>query len=287
MEKVISSIRYFLRKCKSDNIDAFAAQSAYFIISSAIPFLLILVTILQYTLITQETLLHLVQITFPDYFSDLIEGIIDEIYSRSAGVLSLTVVLAIWTAAKGFQYMASGLNAVNDIKETRNWIILRLWSTVYTFLFEAALIFILILIIFGNKLGAYLSAHFSWTEGFFGQVFHLRYLIMVVVLVVFFTILYEFLPNHKKELKRRKILKQLPGALICALSWFGFSFGLSVYVNYFHGFSMYGSLTTIVLVMIWLYICMYIFLMCAEFNVIYSYTLIESIEEYIKRKKKH
>ena len=46
-----------------------------------------------------------------------------------------------------------------------------------------------------------------------------------------------------------------------------FSFGLSIYVDYFNGFSMYGSLTTIALIMLWLYFCMYIMMMAVEFNV--------------------
>ena len=72
-------------------------------------------------------------------------------------------------------------------------------------------------------------------------------------------------PNRKATLR-----SQVPGAVICALAWYVFSFGLSIYVQYFNGFSMYGSLTTIVLVMLWLYFCMYIMMACAEFNVIFE-----------------
>ena len=52
-----------------------------------------------------------------------------------------------------------------------------------------------------------------------------------------------------------------------ATAWYVFSFGLSIYVDYFNGFSMYGSLTTIALIMLWLYFCMYIMMMTVEFNV--------------------
>ena len=44
----------------------------------------------------------------------------------------------------------------------------------------------------------------------------------------------------------------------------------SVYVDYFNGFSMYGSLTTIALIMLWLYFCMYIMMMSAEVNVVFN-----------------
>ena len=55
-----------------------------------------------------------------------------------------------------------------------------------------------------------------------------------------------------------------------AVGWSLLSFGISVYVDYFHGFSMYGSLTTIILVMLWLYFGIYILLVCAEINDMYE-----------------
>ena len=63
---------------------------------------------------------------------------------------------------------------------------------------------------------------------------------------------------------------------MAAVGWALLSFGISIYVDYFNGFSMYGSLTTIILVMLWLYFGIYILLVCAEFNSIY--------EEYRVRK---
>lgn len=42
----------------------------------------------------------------------------------------------------------------------------------------------------------------------------------------------------------------------------------SIYVDVFKGFSsMYGSLTTIVVIMLWMYFCMYITLLGGELNV--------------------
>ena len=46
-----------------------------------------------------------------------------------------------------------------------------------------------------------------------------------------------------------------------------FSLGFSLYLDYFDGMSnMYGSLTTLILVMLWMYFCMYIVLIGAEIN---------------------
>ena len=64
-------------------------------------------------------------------------------------------------------------------------------------------------------------------------------------------------------------MKQLPGAVFAAIGWMVVSWVFSVYVDVFEGFStMYGSLTTIVLIMLWMYFCMYCILIGGEFNVL-------------------
>ena len=74
--------------------------------------------------------------------------------------------------------------------------------------------------------------------------------------------LYKVLPNRKATFK-----SQIPGALIIAVAWSIFSNGFSFYFEIFPGFSnMYGNLATIIMVMVWLYICMNRLLYGAEIN---------------------
>lgn len=71
--------------------------------------------------------------------------------------------------------------------------------------------------------------------------------------------------------------KQLPGALFTACAWQLISFVFSIYLDIFKGFSsMYGSLTTIILLMLWLYMCMYAILLGGEVNAL--------LERYFKGK---
>ena len=74
--------------------------------------------------------------------------------------------------------------------------------------------------------------------------------------------MYRFVPGHKQGFK-----KQIPGAIVATLGWYIISWIFSIYLDTFKGFSvMYGSLTTIVLAMMWVYFCMYIILIGAEVN---------------------
>ena len=61
----------------------------------------------------------------------------------------------------------------------------------------------------------------------------------------------------------------MPGAIFTAVGWITASFLISVYMDIFKGFTnMYGSLTTVVLIMLWFYFCMYILLIGGEINVL-------------------
>ena len=59
---------------------------------------------------------------------------------------------------------------------------------------------------------------------------------------------------------------QLPGAGLAAIGWSVTTFGFSVYIDEFNGFNTYGSLTTIIILMLWLYAGMYIILVGAYIN---------------------
>ena len=73
--------------------------------------------------------------------------------------------------------------------------------------------------------------------------------------------MYKFLPNRKATLK-----SQLPGAVISAVAWSVFSLIFSIYLEYFNVSNMYGSLTTLIMIMLWVYFCMFIVLLGAEIN---------------------
>ncbi len=284
MIKFIFSIYKFTQKCREDNIAAFAAQSAFFMMVSFIPFLLVISSILRYTPVTEDILVEMVQGILPSYLSPFLVSIIDEVYTRSIGIVSLTAVVAIWSSAKGIQYVSYGLNVVHGIPETRNWLVLRIWATIYTFGFVLALVALLVLIIFGNQIQDLVVEMFPILTPLMDMVIHIRYMVVLPVLSLFFVLFYRLLPNGRKKEEKLTIRNQLPGAILCAGAVVALSFGISVYVDYFHGFSMYGNLTTLVLVMLWLYSCMYIFLICAECNVFFAAPIRTWFQKKSKRK---
>ena len=269
---MIARGKAFFDKCKEDNISAFAAQSAFFIVLSLIPFLMLFTSFVQYTPVTESMVMTLIHRVMPSYIAPFLIGIIHEIYNNSVGLVSAAAVMAVWSAAKGIQYLTNGLNSVYDIEETRNWIVLRFRAILYTLMLVVAIVVSLTLMVFGNSLQYLIVQYLPIVAHITQGILSMRSLILLAVLMLFFCTMFKMLPNRKAAFR-----SQLPGSIMGAVGWSLLSFGLSVYVDYFNGFSMYGSLTTIILVMLWLYFGIYILLVCAEVNNIY--------EEYWARKQ--
>lgn len=250
---------------------AYAAQSAYFFILCMIPIILLLLTMVQYTPVTKADVMTAVVQVFPTTVDSLIVSIVNQVYNQSTSVIPITIIVALWSAGKGVLAVTTGLNCVYKCPETRNYVYLRLRATIYTVMFIVVIIMLLLLSVFGNSLSLFISSHIAILKPVADWLMDKRIIISPIVLVGFSLLLYKFLPNRKDSFKN-----QIPGAVFTAIAWMALSWIFSVYLDVFRGFSnMYGSLTTIVLIMLWLYFCMYSILLGAVINKMFSGKIFE------------
>ncbi len=268
IKQTIKLLNMFFRKIRDDHVSAFSAQAAFFIIISFFPFLMFLLSIVPLFSLEESTILRIFSQIFPKAFNSFIFRVITEVYenSNSGTVISITAVTALWSAGKGFLAIMKGLNSVYEIKETRHSIFLRITSTIYTLIFAIMLVASIVLFVFGNKLYLWTTERFPVLQDLALVIISLRTIVGLITLLAFFLVIYMAIPNRKT-----KIAKELPGALVCAAGWMGFSYAFSYYIDHYSNYaSMYGSLTTIVLFMLWLYFCMYILFIGAEVNILFQ-----------------
>ena len=252
----------------SHHTGAYAAQAAYFFVLSLIPIFLLLLAAVQFTNVTANEVLQAVMRVFPETVEPLIRSIIVQVYTQSQGVIPLTIVIALWSAGKGVLSVTSGLNTIYENTETRNYIYLRIRASLYTVIFLLAILLSLVLSVFGNSISLMVYEHIPFLSRVVDFIIRIRTFVTLIVLTIFWDLVYKFLPNRQHMMKTT-LRRQLPGAVFTACGWLLISFFFSVYLDVFTGFSsMYGSMTTIVLVMLWLYGCMYIILLGGEVNAI-------------------
>jgi membrane protein len=203
---------------------------------------------------------------FPKTVEGTITSIVNEVYAQSGGVIPVTLIVALWSAGKGVLSVNSGLNCIYDNIETRNYLYLRLRASLYTVLFIIAIILSLAISVFGNSISVLVYKHLPFLTTVMDMIIKSRTLITLVVLTLFWDLVYKYLPN-RTNMSKTTMRQQLPGAMFTACGWLLISFIFSVYLDIFTGFSsMYGSLTTIILIMLWLYGCMYVILLGGELN---------------------
>ena len=252
----------FMERMRKDHVSAYAAQVAYFLIMSFIPFVLFLTAIVQYTPLTYREVRQAIMSVVPENLQGFVLNIVAEVFSKSAAVLPLSALVALWSSGKGMQALINGLNTIYHVKETRNWLVNRIYSMFYMFLFVIAMIASLLLLVMGNRIHVLISGYVPFLGNVIGRILGAKTFLVFVMLFFVFLVLYRYLPNRRASLK-----SQVPGAFLTAVAWSVFSYLFSLYFTFFPDFSiMYGSLSTLILVMVWLYFCMNLLLYGAEIN---------------------
>lgn len=199
--RIIVRLRFFAEKCREDNISAFAAQSAFFIVLSLIPFIMLFISLVQYTPVTEGMILGMINRVMPTYISPFLIGIIHEMYNKSVGIVSIAAITAVWSAAKGIQYLMGGLNRVYDIEETRNWVFLRFRAILYTLILVIVIVASLTLMVFGNSLQYLIVQYLPIVSDITQEILKLRSLILLAILSLFFAALFRLLPNRRTSQK--------------------------------------------------------------------------------------
>jgi membrane protein len=276
-------IKGFTNRLKDDHISAFSAQAAFFLIMSIVPFLSLLLTLIKYLPISQAMLLDTVINVTPVPFEPLVTTILEELFAKSNGaILSVSVLVAIWSAAKGVLAIVRGLQAVYHVNESRNYFVLRFISAIYTVIFVTAIILTLLLLVFSNQIYYALKTDFPTAADFISIFIKQKFLLALCLLTLFFLVVYKLVRRSNNS-----FISLIPGAVIAALSWIVFSYAFSVYIDKFSDFSYtYGSLTTIVLLMLWVYFCMYLLFIGAEINSYFEVFIENSKHKFLEKIRK-
>ena len=157
MMKTINKIREITGQVSQKHVGAYAAQSAYFFVLSMIPIILLLLAIIQYTPVTKADVMTAVVNLFPETnMQDFMVGIVNEVYNQSKTVIPITAIVALWSAGKGVLAVSTGLNCAYELRETRNYVFLRIRASIYTILFIAAIVMALVLSVFGNNISIFI-----------------------------------------------------------------------------------------------------------------------------------
>ena len=263
IKRIKASVNQILEVTHINKISLHAASACYFLVLSAFPILVLVLSILRYTPLELQTLIELLDRLVPAALRGAVTRLVQSTYENSStALLSVSAVVALWSAGRSIYGLVMGLNAIYGVKEDRGYFHIRAMNALYMVLFLVVLLLTLVIHVFGKAIVAMLPVEEYHIFQFVADVVNSRYLLLLLVQTALFTAMYAALPN-----KRNPAGECVPGAVLASVGWQGFSAVFSLYVDNFRAYAnIYGSVYAVALCMLWLYCCVYIIFLGGAFN---------------------
>lgn len=263
-------VRLFMAEMNRDQVATFAAQSAFFLLLSLFPLTMTLLTFVKYLPFTEIQIMSIVKDLFPEEISSNFEFMVAEIYNNKSSITAtvVSILLTVWSASKGTMAIGRGLTFMSGREDSVNYFLRRATHALYTLVFCVVLVTFMVIYILGDVVISKILVRLDSVDAF--QLVDTVANILSIIKIAFApTVLfgvmimaYWALPVGKVRIKTA-----VPGAAFTTIFWMLISFGVSSYINIV-GINtyMYGSLASVILMALWLYMCMYVMLIGAEIN---------------------
>ena len=260
IKKLFNNFRHISEYMGRRQIATIAAATAFWFFLSIVPIVIVCVSILPYTSVTEEQLLAKLAPVLTESMTELIRIILSDVYSSGAGVLSISLIATVWSSAMGFSSLIRGLEDIYEQPRRAGFLMRRARGIIYTLGMILMMVLSFVLGGFGEQIKALVEKYLPGTTSFFTFLLHFRFIVVIAVLTVFFGAIFRWSTGLRPPFG-----EVFPGALTAAVGWSLFSYAFSAWVNAGH-YGTYGSLVTVVVVMLWLYYCQYILLLSACLN---------------------
>ena len=193
----------FMERVSGDHVGAYATQAAYFLIMSFIPCILFLTTLVRYTPLTYNVVRDAIVAFIPENLQSFVLGIVVDVYKRSTAIVPLSAIVALWSAGKGMQSIINGLNTIYHVKETRNWLLTRIYAVFYTLSLVIAVIVSLLMLVLGNEIQKLYQDIFLFLEEFWEKYWGQEHCWYLVCCFWFFLCCIRFFRTEKPHSKAR------------------------------------------------------------------------------------
>ncbi|HIW12406.1 MAG TPA: YihY/virulence factor BrkB family protein [Candidatus Salinicoccus stercoripullorum] len=248
-----------------DNTSGMAAQLAYYFLLAVFPLLIFLLTLVPLFQIDQETITQMIQDYAPSDIAGTLEGIIGDVMTASSGgLLSVGLIVTLWSASNGMTALMNAFNVAYDIEDNRNFIVAKLLSVVFTVILALSVILTFVLIVFGGQIGNLMFGVIGLDQHFQTLWNLVRSILPVLLVFVVFLVMYTTAPNI-----RLKVKSVIPGTLFTTIAFLVASWAFSFYISNFGNYSAtYGSIAGVIILILWLYITGVIIILGAQINAI-------------------
>jgi len=256
---------FFYKGVKQGAITTRASSLAFNFFLAFFPSIIVLFTLIPYIPIVdlQETLMELISTILPPNTNEIaFSTIYDIINNPRSGLLSIGFILTIFFATNGVNSLIEAFNSSYHINESRSIVKQRLLSLGITFLLSCILMITILLIMFSKTVVNYLISAEIIENKSIEYILFGKWMVIIIMLFVGISIIYHFGPTIKK-----KFQLFTPGSIISTCLIIVTSSFFNYYISNFAEYNkVYGSIGTLIIILLWMYINSIILLIGFELN---------------------
>ncbi|HMJ69713.1 MAG TPA: YihY/virulence factor BrkB family protein [Cyclobacteriaceae bacterium] len=290
--------KIFLHNIHEDEIFDRANSVAYNFILAIFPTIIFLFTLIPYVTvyfpeITNESIMSFIGEQLPPSMADVISStVLDIVSNQRGGLLTFGFFFALYLATNGMVALMRAFNACYRTVDRRNFLRTRLTAAGLTVMLSIVLFMAILLLVVGQIVINYFTSHvhalaeLSLDKLSLYFILLLRFLVIFIVFFIAISCIYYFGPAVHYNWSFFSI-----GSLLATLACLGISYGFSYYVANFGSYNkVYGSIGTLIAMMIWVQLLTMVLLFGYEVNASLHYaTKVEAISAQkakMKRKEK-
>lgn len=263
-------------KTKVDSLFTWSSALAYSWIFAVFPFLVALLTLVPYLPFQTrekamvETSDAVYQTLGYDTGQTIVENINQVVNQTQGGLLSIGLILAIWSASGGMSMTMDALDRCYEVKSERSFIRQRGLAILLTLASTAGILIVLFLLPVGGTLTAYFKDNAILGPAAVIIIDILRYVIAIGLLFGIVSMLYYFAPNIKQKWQ-----SVTPGAALAVFVWLGLGLVFGIYVSKFGNFNKaYGTLGAAIILLLFFYLSATVLLVGAEINSVIDFVVL-------------
>lgn len=249
-----------------DELPTYASALAFQMFFSLFPFLLFLVALISLLDMQPffDWLRQQAELVLPQSTVELVNPVIDQLQTQKAGLFSIGIVVALWTASSAVRSAMDAMNKAYGVKEGRKpWKRIPL-SLLYTVGIAAALLTAAALMVLGPQVMSWLAQQIGIEQIVVTLWSWLRWPIAVFLLMVVVAVVYFVAPDVEQRFRFIT-----PGSVLAVVVWIGASLGFAYYAQNFANYNAtYGSIGAIIVFLLYLHISCAVLLFGAELNAV-------------------
>ena len=244
-----------------------AAGLTYYMLFALFPFLTCIVTLGAYLPVgdAAQQLVARLQGVVPPAAMQIIHGQLDALLHRpKPHLLTLGLLLAIYTASKAANAFRKALNLAYDVHESRPAWKTKSISLLFTILAVALMLLGIAMIAAGGRVGLWVANHVGISKEFQFVWSWLRWPTTALVIMLLAALAYYLLPDVQQRFKYIS-----PGSVLSSVLWLLATWGFTVYVDNFGNYSnTYGALGGAIILLTLLYLSAYLFVLGGHVNAV-------------------